>query len=158
MEHSEQMLADGSMTYGMLLDKIREQAREAILILQKNSFDTAKIEEVFNLSWANNLQGEMRDKLLQSLTYICEHIAPSLLMTTLEQENTLNALNGKYIDLVPAVRLQAAALICCLRDAIFTVSTTLYQRSLPGKSVSRWQRMLSADLSKKKDVIRKASV
>lgn len=102
MEHSEQMLADGSMTYGMLLDKIREQAREAILILQKNSFDAAKIEEVFNLSWAKYLQGEMRDKLLQSLTYICEHIAPSLLMTALEQENTLNALNGKYIDPCPS--------------------------------------------------------
>ena len=58
MEHSEQMLADGSMTYGMLLDKIREQAKEAILILQKNSFDAAKIEEVFILSWAKDLQGE----------------------------------------------------------------------------------------------------
>ena len=57
---------------------------------------------MFTLSWAKDLQGEIRDKLLQSLTYICEHIAPSLLMTTLEQQNTLNALNGKYIDPCPS--------------------------------------------------------
>ena len=36
------------------------------------------------------------------MEYICQHIAPSLSLTTLEQDNILNALMGKYIDPCPS--------------------------------------------------------
>lgn len=48
------------------------------------------------------MQGDLRDKFLQVVKYICTQIAPSLLQTTLEMDNTLNALNGCYIDPCPS--------------------------------------------------------
>ena len=102
MEHSEQMLPDGSMTFGMLLDKIRSEATEVITLLQQNNFAMSKFDEVWQLDWTQKLQGELRSRFEQSVEYICLHIAPSLQLTTLERDNIMNSLNGKYVDPCPS--------------------------------------------------------
>ncbi|MDO5101255.1 MAG: cobaltochelatase subunit CobN, partial [Eubacteriales bacterium] len=48
------------------------------------------------------LQGETRDRVMQAARYVCTDIAPHLLQTTLEVENTVNALNGQYVDPCPS--------------------------------------------------------
>lgn len=102
LENSSQLLPDKSMTFGMLVDKITDQAVEAITILQHEGFKSTSIDGVLQLPWTSKLEGEVRQKFLSSLEYICTHIAPSLLLTTKEQENTLAALNGRYIDPCPS--------------------------------------------------------
>ena len=98
LEHSGSMLPDGSKTYGMLLDEVRERCKDVILLLTNVNFDVAFAEQVFSLPWTAKLQGELRERFLRVSQYICTDIAPGLLLTTLEQENILNALDGRYID------------------------------------------------------------
>lgn len=102
MENSAAMLPDGSMTYGMLLDVVRREATEAIQLLQAQGFDAAHIPAVFRLPWAKTLTAAQRAGLEEVLTYVCDHIAPSLLQTTWERENSLRAFDGKYIDPSPS--------------------------------------------------------
>ena len=102
LENSGKMLPDGSKTYGMLLDEIRERCRDVILLMTDNNFDVARAEEVFALDWTRSLAGEEKNKFIKVVRYICSHIAPSLLKTTLEQENLLKSLNGEYIDPCPS--------------------------------------------------------
>jgi cobaltochelatase CobN len=102
LENSGKMLPDGSKTYGMLLDDIRIKCTEVITKLTEHAFEVGYAEDVFTLSWTINLHGDLRDKFLQVVKYICTQIAPSLLQTTLEMDNTLNALNGCYIDPCPS--------------------------------------------------------
>ena len=102
LENSGNMLPDGSKTYGMLLDEIRAEATEVIVLLQSHDFDVSFLDTVFDLQWTAKLQGERRDKFINVVKYICTSIAPGLLKTTLEQENTLRALDGYYIDPCPS--------------------------------------------------------
>ncbi|MDY6087461.1 MAG: cobaltochelatase subunit CobN, partial [Succiniclasticum sp.] len=103
LENSEKMLPDGSKTYGMLLDQIRLEATELIHALQTKEFSPDSLAEVLpSLPWAEKLQGETRERVLQAARYVCTDIAPHLLQTTLEVENTVNALNGQYVDPCPS--------------------------------------------------------
>lgn len=102
LENSGKMLPDGSKTYGMLLDDIRIKCTEVITKLTEHAFEVGYAEEVFTLPWTIKLHSDLRDKFLQVVKYICTQIAPSLLQTTLEMDNTLNALNGCYIDPCPS--------------------------------------------------------
>lgn len=98
LEHSGEMLPDGSQTNGMLLDKIRQESIEAITFLQNQAFNQDKVEGVLDFGWTNQLQGVLKEQFLEVCRYICTDVAPSLQQTTLEMENTLNALDGQYID------------------------------------------------------------
>lgn len=102
LENSSLMLPDGSMTYGMLLDRIREHAREAIVYLQEHAFLPEHICDTFAFEWTKGLLGELRDEYIAVLEYICKHIAPSLMQTSLEMDNSLNALLGQYIEPCPS--------------------------------------------------------
>lgn len=102
LENSEKMLPDGSKTYGMLLDQIRSEATDLIHALQVEEFDPAAADTIFQIPWTANLEGEVREKVKQAVQYVCTDIAPHLLQTTLEVENTVNALNGQYVDPCPS--------------------------------------------------------
>lgn len=98
MENSGKLLPDGSKTYGILLDEIRERCREVILVLTEHQFDAEQVERVLQLPWTKQLTEQGRIAFLEVARYICQQIAPSLLLTTLEIENTLRALKGAYIE------------------------------------------------------------
>ncbi|WP_293729488.1 cobaltochelatase subunit CobN [uncultured Phascolarctobacterium sp.] len=98
LENSSCILPDGSMTYGMFLDKLREKAITIIKLLQEHDFDVACIEQIFDLAGLHEVSGKMRQQFTELLQYICRNIVPNLLQTSLEVENTLHALDGCYID------------------------------------------------------------
>ncbi len=98
LENSGTLLPDGSKTYGILLDEIRQKCREVIVLLYQQQFEIEQAERIFHLSWTEKLTEQERTEFLKVARYICQHIAPSLLLTTLEIENTLRALNGAYIE------------------------------------------------------------
>lgn len=102
LENSALMLPDGSMSYGMLLDRIRAHALEVIEFLQKHDFNQYLITESLSFQWAQGLEGKLKDDYIEVLQYVCNHIAPSLLQTSLEMDNSLNALMGNYIEPCPS--------------------------------------------------------
>ncbi|MGN0953585.1 cobaltochelatase subunit CobN [Dialister sp.] len=103
LQHSAQMTEDGTMTYGMLLDRLSQKARDILQKLYDLGFDEKKAESIFLLPWTDEITNrDKRDSLLSVSRYICTDIAPHLSQTTLEMENTLRALDGKYVDPSPS--------------------------------------------------------
>ncbi|MEN6413538.1 MAG: cobaltochelatase subunit CobN [Veillonellales bacterium] len=102
LENSGEMLADGSKTYGRLIDEIREKSREVILLLMDNDFAAKKADAVFALPWTAQLDPALREQLLCVARYICTQIAPGLLKTTQEMTNLLAALDGEYVEPSPS--------------------------------------------------------
>lgn len=102
LENSGKMLPDGSKTYGMLIDEIREKCREVILLLNESGFDDKRVDEVFSLPWTRRLTGELRERFAQVVLRICTHMAPALQNTTLEMTNLLAAMQGAYVEPGPS--------------------------------------------------------
>lgn len=103
MENSAQIDEKTGLTYGVLLDQITKECREIIHFLHKCNFDPACVKGIGTLSWKNNCsQKEQENKIYETARYICTDIAPHLLQTTLELENTLRALDGHYIEPSPS--------------------------------------------------------
>jgi len=102
LENSGKMLADGSKTYGMLIDEIWEKSREVILVLTENNFAAEKVETVLALPWTSLLDSGLREQFLCVTRYICTQIAPSLLKTTQEITNLLAAMEGEYVEPSPS--------------------------------------------------------
>ena len=98
LESSGRLLPDGTKTYGLLVDEVREKCREIIEKMAGNGFSPQKTEAVWELEWTHALTGKLRIECQAVLQYICEKIAPNLLLTTLEDENIRRALQGKYIE------------------------------------------------------------
>lgn len=102
LENSAVLLPDRSKTYGMLLDEIRQRCAEVLHFLAVRAFDPDSAARVFELPWTDALQGALRGDFERVVRYICAEIAPSLLQTTFERENTLRALEGCYVDPCPS--------------------------------------------------------
>ena len=98
LEASSQMLPSGKQTYGQFLDELQAKARELLVFLQINNFEPAVVEQLPKLDWIKALSRENLTILQTISSYICTHIAPSLLLTTQEQDNIMAALNGEYIE------------------------------------------------------------
>lgn len=98
MENSSAMLPDKSMTYGMLLDNIREKCLEIIRALQEEDFSQDAPQKLKGLAWFGELPEPSVKKVLSASEYICKQIAPGLLQTYLETVNSLRALDGCYIE------------------------------------------------------------
>lgn len=102
LENSGKMLPDGSKTYGMLLDTIRLHCIDVIEVLAEYEFQVEGVEHLWQLPWTANLEAALREDFAQVAQYICTQIAPSLLQTTLEKDNTIRALSGYYIEPCPS--------------------------------------------------------
>ena len=98
MDNSSKMLPDGSKTYGMLLDEVREKSIEIIKVVMDHQFIEKDIYSIFSLPWTEKLQGNLREDILRTTKYICQKLAPSLLKTTQEITNLLAALDSRYIE------------------------------------------------------------
>lgn len=102
LENSSQMLPNGQMTYGMFADKIREEAREIICVLQNDSFSVEAVVKIWQLDILQNIKEDFRNRIELVAKYICTDIAPSLLLTTQETTNMLEAFKGNYIEPGPS--------------------------------------------------------
>ncbi len=103
LEHSGDIDEKTGLTYGMLMDRVYEKCREIIHYLHEKDFAVDCVPRIPTLSWKQDCQTkEGEEKILETARYICTDIAPHLLQTTLEMENTLRALDGKYIDPSPS--------------------------------------------------------
>ena len=102
LENSAAMLPDGSKTYGMLLDQIRQESMDVFQLMQKHEYDVNYLDELFTLPWTDGLTGEEKDKFKEVVRYVCTDIVPHLLQTTLEKENQMKAMEGCYIDPCPS--------------------------------------------------------
>ncbi len=102
LEQSGKMLPDGSKTYGVLVDDIREHSREVILLLAEHNFAVARAECVLNLPWAKEIAQPLSERLLHAARFICQTLAPNLDKTKQEITNILAALEGLYVEPGPA--------------------------------------------------------
>lgn len=102
LENSSKLLPNSNKTYGALVDEIREKCRDVIVKLAQYNFAEQKSDKVLSLEWTKELSEEYKAKFLHVSKYICTNIAPNLLLTTLECDNTLLALQGHYIEPSPS--------------------------------------------------------
>ncbi|WP_196591085.1 cobaltochelatase subunit CobN [Pectinatus frisingensis] len=102
LKNSSEMYKPLNITYGILVDRITEQCRQIIRLLQANDFDEAKITEISTLAWINDGSDADRKSILQVCKYICGEIYPHLLLTVQEQDNMLRAFDGQYIEPGPS--------------------------------------------------------
>ncbi len=103
LENSGQMISDGSKTYGALLDEIRIQCREMILLLAEYDFDMQQGQErMIKLPWVARMEQNLQREMGQVISYICEKLVPNLEKTEQEMVNLVGALEGKFIEPGPA--------------------------------------------------------
>ena len=102
LEHSNKLDGSGTKTYGILLDEINECGRKIIALLAQNNFELTTIPKVFSLQELQNIVADEMEILTVTLKYLCQVIVPNLLLTTLEIDNTIEGLNGSYIEPSPS--------------------------------------------------------
>jgi cobaltochelatase CobN len=103
LEQSGQMLPGGSKTYGALIDDIRLQCREVILLLAEYDFDRQQAaEKIAQLPWIAVMGEELQQQMRQVAVYICETVVPNLEKTEQEMIHLLGALEGRFVEPGPA--------------------------------------------------------
>lgn len=90
------------ITNTALVDRIIDNAREAIDVLRTSDFKDNSIPSVLALSWAKEGTEEAKKSLSSICSYICHTIAPHLAETSNEITHTLDALEGIYIEPSPS--------------------------------------------------------
>lgn len=102
LENSSLIYEPLNITYGALIDKLRERSREIINILMNNNFLKDNFEVLEKLSWVADSNQEFKIRLREIYNYICETIHPNLLLTSDEKRNLLCGLEGEYIEPGPS--------------------------------------------------------
>ena len=97
MDNSSKLLPDGSKSYGVLLDTVNEECLTLIRTLAAEGFVLSE-KQIVELDFVKNLSDQLKQNVLQVSGYICERLAPNLLLTTLERSNFWRALNAEYIE------------------------------------------------------------
>lgn len=102
LENSSKIYQPLNITFGMLIDRIGDQCRQVISLLQQENFKEAGIQKVLALPWAAEGDAVFKDKLEQVCRYICNNIYPNLLLTSQEMENIMRGFEGQYIEPGPS--------------------------------------------------------
>ena len=126
LEHSSEMYEPLQITFNMLIDRIGEQCRDVIRILQDHDFSDAGIQAVMQQVWVKEaaskppvqiLAGASRTaadqniqetpksfekKLRTVCEYICHTVYPNLMLTSQEQVTMLRGFEGEYIEPGPS--------------------------------------------------------
>lgn len=126
LEHSSEMYEPLQITFNMLIDRIGEQCRDVIRILQNHDFSDAGIQAVMQQDWVKEaaskppvkvLAGASRtaadqniqetpksfdEKLRTVCEYICHTVYPNLMLTSQEQVTMLRGFEGEYIEPGPS--------------------------------------------------------
>lgn len=97
LENSSLIYEPLGITYGMLIDKIAEQCREVVLVLQNSEFSKESIKEALELDWIKSGSIELKQLIEKVCSYICQVMYPNLQLTTREMVNFLRGFDGEYI-------------------------------------------------------------
>lgn len=102
LENSSLIYEPLNITYGMLIDKIGEQCRELISVLQAQGFAKAAVQEAMQLPWVETANVESKEKLQTVCNYIVDEVYPNLVLTEQEIVNMLRGFDGEYIEPGPS--------------------------------------------------------
>ena len=126
LEHSSEIYGPLQITFNMLIDRIGEQCRDVIRILQDHDFSDAGIQAVMQQVWVKEaaskppvqiLAGASRtaadqniqetpksfvEKLRTVCEYICHTVYPNLMLTSQEQVTMLRGFEAGYIEPGPS--------------------------------------------------------
>ncbi len=102
LENSSQIYAPLQITNGYLIDRIIEQSKELIRVLQSHSFEDSGWKEAKQLPWIASAPAERQEELQQICQYICHTLYPNLMKTEQEMTNLLVGWNGSYIEPGPS--------------------------------------------------------
>ena len=126
LEHSSEIYEPLQITFNMLIDRIGEQCRDVIRILQDHDFSDAGIQAVMQQVWVKEaaskppvqiLAGASRtaadqniqetpksfdEKLRTVCEYICHTVYPNLMLTSQEQATMLRGFEAEYIEPGPS--------------------------------------------------------
>lgn len=97
MDESSRLLPDGSLSYGLLLDKINEECLSIIRLLQEDGFIVQE-ERLRTLSCVAQWDEAVQQEIIKIAGFICYKLYTSLQHTTWERSNCLRALQAEYID------------------------------------------------------------
>lgn len=102
LAQSASLLPDGSRTYGALLDVVREQCEQVILILAEADFAIEYANVILELPWVVHADETLKERLRQTADYICRTLVPNIRQTEQEIMNLVGALEGKFVEPGPA--------------------------------------------------------
>lgn len=102
LENSGRIYEPSNITYGALIDRLRERSRELIKLLCDSGFDAEQLMQLETLAWVQKGSREFKQSLQQICAYICRSIYPALMLTTQEMDNLLRGLEGQYIEPGPS--------------------------------------------------------
>lgn len=78
IKHSEKIYAPLNITYGMLADRITEQCREIMTVLQGNDFTNKNFNAILTLPWITSGGDDFKNNLKIICQYICDTVYPIL--------------------------------------------------------------------------------
>lgn len=102
LENSSLIYEPLNITYGLLIDRIGEQCRELIRVLQAQSFAKEAVAAALQLPWASAASAETKEQLQSVCSYIVGEVYPNLVLTEQELTNMLRGFEGEYIEPGPS--------------------------------------------------------
>lgn len=102
LEQSNLIYTPLNITYGKLIDRIADQAREIIKLLIDKDFSEEARSDVMKLACMAQASDEARNTIRQVVDYICDTIHPNLDLTVQELTNTMRGFEGEYIQPGPS--------------------------------------------------------
>ena len=99
-----EIITGTAQTYGSVLDEIREDCRILAMRLMEAEFQLANVWAALQceIEWLQNATIEKLSALLQVLEYLCGPLQRNLALTAQEMDNSLAALNGRFVEPGPA--------------------------------------------------------
>ncbi|HWR30854.1 MAG TPA: cobaltochelatase subunit CobN, partial [Negativicutes bacterium] len=97
-------IAGTARTYGAVLDGVREDCRNLVKRLLETKFQLASVWPLLQreTEWLQNAPTEQLSPLHQVLAYLCGTLQQNLALTAQEMDNSIAALNGRFVEPGPA--------------------------------------------------------
>ena len=102
LENSSLIYEPLNITYGLLIDRIGEQCRELIRVLQAQCFAKEAVAAALQLPWVSAASAETKKQLQSVCSYIVDEVYPNLVLTEQELTNMLRGFEGEYIEPGPS--------------------------------------------------------
>lgn len=102
LENSSLIYEPLNITYGLLIDRIGEQCRELIRVLQAQCFAKEAVAAALQLPWVSAASAETKEQLQSVCSYIVDEVYPNLVLTEQELTNMLRGFDGEYIEPGPS--------------------------------------------------------